>query len=358
MPHLTKWFLAIWSAFWMLLMLIGYLLASFHGVIFCAAVAFSCMYWKLVKDVSREKRFMDLLVLDGSILLLLSPGLLNRSLMLETKPDNLVAKCCKQCQQRMSDLIHVISNYEKENGTLPSAILNDQGNPILSWRVRICSKIAPSFNSVQFASNEPWDSKTNKRKLRETPSAFVCPGLIRRHLGDSGNTCYDILVFDLQEHAGALNSGADLKQIATSNYLLIEHTDETVPWGSPESYSISQFKSQLEIWKRQHTMGWKVGELPHSLDRLFTQPIWGCNVGLPDGTVQLVAPDTLLRFINNLENGRCSPLALKSVNAASHYRIKWQRIFLLFSLAGLLFVGRFLPTMKGTSLEFDSESTL
>lgn len=358
MPHSKKWFLAIWIAFWLLLMLTGYLLASVHGVIFCAAVAFSCMYWRLVKDVSRKKRSEDLLVLNGSILLLLSPVVQSRSVMLQTKPDTLVAKCCEQCQHRMSDLLQAISEYEKENGTLPSAILNEEGNPILSWRVRICSKLDSTFAYLQFAADEPWNSKTNRRDLRETPSVFVCPGLIRRHLGDSGNTCYDLLVFDSKVHPDTLKSEADSKQIATSNYLLVEHTDETIPWGSPEPYSISQFKSQLESWKRQHLMGWNVGELPHSLDRLFTRPIWGCNVGLPDGTVQLVAPDVLLRFISDLENGRCSPLDLKSVNAWSYYGIKWQRIFLLLSLVGLVFASRFLPTMKESSFELASESTL
>jgi hypothetical protein len=67
--------------------------------------------------------------------------------------------------------------YSDTKGRLPPAeICDEQGNPLLSWRLSIIPFDESTDNYNRFKQDEPWDSPRNIELLPPMPKYFAVPG--------------------------------------------------------------------------------------------------------------------------------------------------------------------------------------
>jgi hypothetical protein len=62
----------------------------------------------------------------------------------------------------MKEIVNVMWYYKDVNGSLPADILDKQGRPLLSWRVKLLPFIDRDGLFKKFRLGEPWDSPHNR----------------------------------------------------------------------------------------------------------------------------------------------------------------------------------------------------
>jgi hypothetical protein len=122
--------------------------------------------------------------------------------------------------------IHV----DAHKGAMPADIVDKDGKPLLSWRVRLLPYIEQGELYKQFKLDEPWDSSTNKALLEKMPSTLVSP---RVTVKKAGYTVYQVFAGP----GTAFEPGKQLKFLDTtdglSNTLFAVEATSAVPWTKP-----------------------------------------------------------------------------------------------------------------------------
>ena len=65
-----------------------------------------------------------------------------------------------------------IHTYHETHKKLPANFVDQQGKPILSWRVRLLPYLDGDAVAARLNKNEPWDSETNKKALLMMPPFY------------------------------------------------------------------------------------------------------------------------------------------------------------------------------------------
>jgi hypothetical protein len=131
-------------------------------------------------------------------------------------------------------------------GTLPAAIVDANGRPLLSWRVAILPYVEEGALFREFRLDEPWDSEHNRALISRMPDVYRCPSLPPD--APAGHTTYlaaagpgmalDKPVPQRTRMNGARVSGAAtsaLKDGPERTILLVEvGQDAAVPWTKPD----------------------------------------------------------------------------------------------------------------------------
>ena len=68
-----------------------------------------------------------------------------------------------------------VMNYESTHGRFPTDVYDEDGRPLLSWRVLILPYIEHQTLYEQFRLDEPWDSEHNRPLLDQMPEWFASP---------------------------------------------------------------------------------------------------------------------------------------------------------------------------------------
>jgi len=168
-----------------------------------------------------------------------------------------------------------LHNYHDANGHMPAhAIKDDQGKPLLSWRVALLPFLeqVPLYN--EFNLDEPWDSPHNKPLLERMPSTYAVPGAeakpgLTSYRGFSGRgTMFD----------PTLKEGVTVAQVTDGMHrtIAVVEAKEAVPWTKPDS--------DLPFAERG-----KAGASGMLSALLFPG---GCNALFLDGPVSFI-PDTV-----------------------------------------------------------------
>lgn len=63
-------------------------------------------------------------------------------------------------------------NFESAHGHLPADIVDENGKPLLSWRVRILPYVEQNNLFDSFRLDEPWDSEHNQKLLEQIPDLY------------------------------------------------------------------------------------------------------------------------------------------------------------------------------------------
>jgi Protein of unknown function (DUF1559) len=61
------------------------------------------------------------------------------------------------------------------NGRFPADVVDKNGKPLLSWRVRLLPYLEQDQLHKQFKLDEPWDSEHNKKLIAKIPNVLVSP---------------------------------------------------------------------------------------------------------------------------------------------------------------------------------------
>ena len=80
------------------------------------------------------------------------------------------------CVNNMKQIMLGLLNYESSHGYFPAqANFDEDGKPLLSWRVHILPYLEEQTLFDQFHLNEPWDSPHNKKLIDQIPQIYSCP---------------------------------------------------------------------------------------------------------------------------------------------------------------------------------------
>lgn len=90
------------------------------------------------------------------------------------------------CQNNLKNIGLAILNFETVHRGLPTAIVDANGEPLLSWRVAILPFLEEQALYDEFHLNEPWDSPHNVLLVDRMPAVFSCPSSV----ADPGLTTY------------------------------------------------------------------------------------------------------------------------------------------------------------------------
>jgi len=141
----------------------------------------------------------------------------------------------------MKQLMLGMFNYESAHGRFPAhANYDENGKPLLSWRVHLLPYLEENALYKQFHLNEPWDSPHNKKLIAQMPSVFLDPSS-KLNL-EGGRTHYlaaegKRFAFDGTQQGRQLRSFLD----GTSNTIsLLQVNDEaTVAWTKPQDWKMN-----------------------------------------------------------------------------------------------------------------------
>ena len=129
-------------------------------------------------------------------------------------------------------------NYESAKGHFPPAYsVDDQGNPLLSWRVHILPWLEENELYEQFHLDEPWDSPHNITLADQMPATFAHPGfsLKKNHTVYVTPVGADSVLSDGPiNDSGAGNSFAEITDGSSNTQLLIAADEKnSVVWTAP-----------------------------------------------------------------------------------------------------------------------------
>jgi hypothetical protein len=130
-----------------------------------------------------------------------------------------------------------LHNFESAYKKLPAtAGLDDNGEPMISWRVAILPFIEEAELYQKFNLDEPWDSEHNLALLEEMPDVFKHPN----RKTEAGYTVYQAPINDqtllrLKEPTRFAN----ITDGTSNTIMLVETTSErAVPWTAPQDYEL------------------------------------------------------------------------------------------------------------------------
>lgn len=202
-----------------------------------------------------------------------------RGLIQPVFEDALAARARPEAIKKLKQLALALHNYHDAFKRFPPAILPDeQGKPLLSWRVLILPFIDRGELYGEFNLDEAWDSPHNLKLLDRMPDIFRCP--MARVPED--HTVF--LVPSGEDTVFSTPRGTAIRQIidGTSKTIAIVEADDAhaVPWTKPDDWPYDPDNPTFGLGK-------------HFGDRFLTAFCDGSMHALP-GTID---PETMRRMI-------------------------------------------------------------
>lgn len=194
-------------------------------------------------------------------------------------------QAAREAARRMSSsnnlkqIMLAFHNYENTFRKLPDAISRDEeGKPLLSWRVAILPFIEQQQLYQQFHLDEPWDSEHNIKLLEKMPPVYVDPSLSL----PPGMTIYQASVGEGQLlNAEKATRFRDVTDGLSNTIAVFEaNAENAVPWTKPTDVEIDQ---------------------QNPLDSMGKHRPGGFNVGFADGSVKFISdsidPETFWKLL-------------------------------------------------------------
>lgn len=161
-----------------------------------------------------------------------------------------------QCANHLQQIGIALDFYRDLHGRFPPAFtVDDQGNPLHSWRTLILPFLDESdrYESIDFS--KPWDHPTNQHALNaETPDVYRCPSI---NLPD-GQTSYVSLLGPSsvirERQSVSLDEVLD-DQGKTLLVIELPH-EHSVHWMSPKDSDVKSFVSANSNAKSAHPSGY------------------------------------------------------------------------------------------------------
>jgi hypothetical protein len=149
-----------------------------------------------------------------------------------------------QAANNMREILLAMHNYADSHGALPAAYsANEQGKPLLSWRVHLLPFLDQLELYHQFHLDEPWDSEHNRKLIEKMPPVYRSPeGDVPKgfttYLAVVGNDASIVPPRELPRQSYPTGTRFVEFLDGTSNtILLVDVTAQhAVPWTKPEDF--------------------------------------------------------------------------------------------------------------------------
>ena len=143
-----------------------------------------------------------------------------------------------QSMNNMRQMALASHNYESARGKFPAqANYDENGKPLLSWRVHILPYIEQQELYDQFHLDEPWDSPHNRKLISKMPMAYMSPSV-----GDLGGKTVYLGNGGEQGVFGPKGTTFGMITDGTSNTVMVVEVDpqRAVEWTKPADYELDQ----------------------------------------------------------------------------------------------------------------------
>lgn len=177
----------------------------------------------------------------------------------------------------LRQLALAMHNHELAENSLPAAaICDDDGKPLLSWRVRMLPYLGEQDLHAQFKLDEPWDSEHNKKLVEKMPKIFASPG---DAVAKPGMTRYLVptgkgTIFPQPDKATRL---AVVSDGLFKTILIVEaEAAKAVPWTKPEDLPVNLDKPHEGLKNARPT---------------------GFTAAFADGSVRLIPADVAAKVL-------------------------------------------------------------
>jgi len=167
--------------------------------------------------------------------------LISRLLTPEVKAARQAAQLNARLNQFKNIALAVHYYADRNNESFPAnANYDDNGKPLLSWRVHILPYLEQGELYKQFHLDEPWDSKHNLALVKKMPNIYADPDSALRKVNTKGKTTYVVptgegTVFDRP-------IGSKFKDIndGTSNTIMFVEVvpESAVVWTKPADWEV------------------------------------------------------------------------------------------------------------------------
>ena len=126
-----------------------------------------------------------------------------------------------------------VANYHEVHGHLPPAFIADEdGKPLLSWRVLILPYLDQQPLFEKFDLTEAWDGPNNSKLLDQMPSLYRLHTINDEH---TTSTNYVAVVGEETVWSGTEPRDYDFATDGTAHTLMVaEFVGHPIPWTKPE----------------------------------------------------------------------------------------------------------------------------
>lgn len=147
-----------------------------------------------------------------------------------------------ETESNLGILADALHSYEAVHRRIPPRVIkNQEGKPLLSWRVLMLPFIGEEELYLQFRLNEPWDSEHNKKLVEEMPRVYENPNadILLGHttyLAPYGlkerreQTIWDIEPLLLRQVGDGLSNTCAIIEV---------NPNAAVPWTKPEDFDLT-----------------------------------------------------------------------------------------------------------------------
>lgn len=174
-------------------------------------------------------------------------------------------------------------NFHDNYGSFPpNASYDENGKPLLSWRVFLLPWLGQTPLYQQFRLDEPWDSAHNKKLIEQMPTVYRSPTLET----PPGHTAYLVPVGPGLVFGGKEGTPISAMKDGTSNTILVlEATAEkAVPWTKPADLKIAPKKPLAGLTEGREIIPFLTGDgAVHSRESVKGDPTTWYHLMTPAG---------------------------------------------------------------------------
>lgn len=156
-----------------------------------------------------------------------------------------------EAQNDLKQIGLAIINYAAEDGSIsPVAIVDKDGNPLLSWRVLLLPQFDQSDLYKQFDLTKAWDSPENLPLVQKMPDVLGSPR--DPESAKAGTTPYKAIVSESDTLStawgkpGQRMSLSKFKDGMSNTVMVVEDLTDPVIWTKPEDITPSQYLKTLD----------------------------------------------------------------------------------------------------------------
>lgn len=149
----------------------------------------------------------------------------------------------RQRMNQFKEMALAMHNYESSKKHFPAAVIrNQEGKPLLSWRVAILPYLGPAEGILykEFHLDEPWDSPHNRALIEKMPTVYADPDPKSNELSGVGKTTYQVPV--APETIFHDNDGTTIREVTdgTVKTILIAEVEPSraVEWTKPADWEV------------------------------------------------------------------------------------------------------------------------
>jgi hypothetical protein len=152
-----------------------------------------------------------------------------------------------QATNNLKQLGIAMHNFHDSHKRFATAVRDENGKPLLSWRVQLLPFLEQSNLFDQFRMDEPWDSPHNKALIQHLPPTFAAPG----SKAGAGKTNYvgfrhEKSIFSDKDRMGF----RDILDGTSNTIMVVEADDDhAVIWTKPDDLDFDEKQPHAGLGK-------------------------------------------------------------------------------------------------------------